>query len=85
MFDIKNKLGLAWQYLPIMLVTLFFVAETEMTDRLAGTCCSLIILALLVLMIYTGVVIIGLNKWLVVLVAIVLWGIMIQVRKKIGI
>ena len=82
MFKIFNKYKKYMEYLPLMLVGIYFVAEAEMEKHAVNTSCQLIITLITVIIFFLLLFKFRQHKIVALLVASALWVILVFAKNK---
>jgi len=82
MFDFFKKYKTIFDYLPLVLITVLFVAEAEMEKQALHTSCQLAITIVTLAIFYILVIRYKNAKLLAVLVCLIIWFILVYIKKK---
>lgn len=69
------------EYFPLILITLLFVAETEMNNRLISTTWNIALMLIVIIILYLFLIILKVKKAVAFLVCILLWIVLIYVKR----
>ena len=69
------------EYVPLMLLTLMFISEAEMDRNITKSACNVIFVFFLLILLYICLVDFKMNRCVVVGIAMLLWIVLILIRK----
>ena len=82
MFELFKKCKNILDYLPLVLVTVLFVAESELEKHALVTSCQIAITVVTLSIFYILIIRYKNSKFFAVFVSIVLWFILVCIKKK---
>jgi hypothetical protein len=77
-----KKLMDIWEYIPLALLALFFVAEEEMHNKAMSLSCQFCIMILCTVLFFFILFKIGYNKYIALIIAITAWIILVYIKRK---
>ena len=70
-----------WEYIPLMIITVFFVAETDISKSLFSKTCNILFMLILFIFLYISIVLFKIKRIYVGIIAIALWVIFIYAKR----